>query len=373
MLTSGVLPGFPLIESPFFSVDVMFLDPKYREIAKNLNEDGFAVIDFPDLEFNEKAEAIKKALSQRYGWRNPSECAFQRAQDAWVFDENVRSLACNQGILDLLTALYGRQAFPFQTLNFPVGSQQGVHGDYLHFNSVPDRFMCGVWVALEDINEDNGPLFYIPGSHKWPTFQNEHLGVSYKDIGSGTALERYIELYDRLIESSGAERKTFTAKKGQALIWAANLLHGGSTHKDSAKSRWSQVTHYFFEGCGYTTPINNDVYQGVIQLRQATDLRDKSVKPNIISGELVLADMLEQQARMARVHASIRNSAFRKHKNLPRGFDPYLYIKLNPDVLELEFDPFQHYVSFGKAENRQWKDLTANKSWFQSVLSKILG
>jgi hypothetical protein len=39
------------------------------------------------------------------------------------------------------------------------------------------------------------------------------------------------------------------------VIWAANLLHGGSLQRNKQRSRHSQVTHYFFEGCKYYTPI----------------------------------------------------------------------------------------------------------------------
>ena len=56
----------------------------------------------------------------------------------------------NTGILSLFSTLYGRRAWPFQTLNFPVGTQQHYHSDSVHFSSVPERFMCGVWVDLED-------------------------------------------------------------------------------------------------------------------------------------------------------------------------------------------------------------------------------
>ena len=54
----------------------------------------------------------------------------------------------------MLFSLYGREPFPFQTLNFPYGSRQHYHSDAVHFNSLPKGFMCGVWVALEDIHED---------------------------------------------------------------------------------------------------------------------------------------------------------------------------------------------------------------------------
>ena len=33
---------------------------------------------------------------------------------------------------------------------------------------MPEGFMCGVWVALEDMDMDNGPLVYYPGSHQLP-------------------------------------------------------------------------------------------------------------------------------------------------------------------------------------------------------------
>ena len=46
-------------------------------------------------------------------------------------------------------------------------------------------------------------------------------------------------------------------KKGQALIWASNLLHGGSAHRDKGRTRHSQVTHYYFEGCQYYQPLSS--------------------------------------------------------------------------------------------------------------------
>ena len=44
-------------------------------------------------------------------------------------------------------------------------------------------------------------------------------------------------------------------KKGQAIIWASNLLHGGEQVKDINSTRHSQVTHYFFESEYYYTPL----------------------------------------------------------------------------------------------------------------------
>ena len=45
--------------------------------------------------------------------------------------------------------------------------------------------------------------------------------------------------------------------RGEALIWHANLLHGGAPTRVPGRSRHSQVTHYFFEGCRYYTPMES--------------------------------------------------------------------------------------------------------------------
>ena len=93
-----------------------------------------------------------------------------RIQDLWQYSDSVKELACHPKIMDTLKMLYEREPVPFQTLNFKVGTQQKAHSDTLHFSSLPARYMCGVWVALEDITEDNGPLFYYPGSHRNPEY-----------------------------------------------------------------------------------------------------------------------------------------------------------------------------------------------------------
>jgi hypothetical protein len=155
---------------------------------------------------------------------------------------------------------------PFQTLNFPVGTEQDPHSDAMHFYSDPSGFMCGVWVALEDMDMDNGPLVYYPGSHKlptptWPQVE-EALGIHLERSDYPTYEEflnergsHYAAYCHQLIERHGLEPSYGTIKKGQALLWAPNLLHGGSPQKDRSRTRHSQVTHYFFEGCRHYMPM----------------------------------------------------------------------------------------------------------------------
>jgi hypothetical protein len=176
-----------------------------------------------------------------------------RVQDAWGYHASIRTLATAPRVIRILQKLYGRQPLPFQTLNFRMGTQQKVHSDTIHFNSIPSGFMCGVWVALEDIDMDNGPLVFYPGSHRLPEY-------TLTDVGVEAAVENYGH-YEHFVQELIARHRLrpryATLKKGQALIWSANLLHGGAPQKDLRRTRHSQVTHVYFEGCQYYTPLTS--------------------------------------------------------------------------------------------------------------------
>jgi len=248
-------------------------------------------------------------------------------------------------LLALLTKLYGRRAFPFQTLNFPVGTQQSVHTDSVHFSSIPERFMCGVWVALEDIHQDSGPLIYYPTSHRWPIYVNEHLGVSSPSNSSpGDNYEQYDELWQAEIEASGVAGVQLCAKKGEALIWAANLLHGGSRHVDPERTRWSQVTHYYFADCAYYVPLLSDPALGRMFFKdQLVDITDGKTVQCRYLGEPIPADFI----------ASAKSDRRRGKSVLPSDFDAALYLAANPDVAAAKFPAAEHYLKFGFYERRK--------------------
>lgn len=291
----NILPGLPLVESPLFSTlkAGWGLTPEEERIANDLHEKGYAVFDFPDAELDARIDRIQRHLSPRYridfGNMNSDKTnAERRIQDAWTFDEDVRAIAANQAVLDLLSKLYGRTAFPFQTLNFPVGTQQEAHSDSVHFSSLPERFMCGVWLAMEDIGPDTGPLFYYPGSHKWPIMTNAIIGRRGFGSDLGSAQDPYGPAWQALRDAYGVQEEQFFARKGQALIWCANLLHGGSRQNNPTLTRWSQVTHYYFDNCIYYTPAFSDEAIGQLHLRDLVSINDGERRPNLYLGEEVV-------------------------------------------------------------------------------------
>ncbi|WP_066764809.1 phytanoyl-CoA dioxygenase family protein [Sphingobium sp. CCH11-B1] len=288
------LPGLPLVESPLFPAlcDAQGWSKEEMRIARDLHVHGYAVLDFPDAEIDARIERIKQNLGPCYGvdFTDPTSdktIGERRVQDAWSFDKDVRAIAANEHVLSLLSRLYGRTAFPFQTLNFPVGTQQDAHSDSVHFSSLPERFMCGVWLAMEDVGPDAGPLFYYPGSHRWPIMTNMLIGRRGFGSDLSSAQDPYGPAWRAICEANEASQEVFLAKKGQALIWCANLLHGGSRQNDPRVTRWSQVTHYYFDDCIYYTPAFSDEAVGQLALRNIVAISDGEPRANMYLGDEV--------------------------------------------------------------------------------------
>jgi hypothetical protein len=247
--------------------------------VQEFSDRGFLVFD-PQIPMAIIDEATARLAELYLGESQPPETdgrvvAFRdsrRIQDAWKVISAVKEIALARHVIETLEKLYARKPLPFQTLNFRVGSEQKTHSDTVHFNSKPSGYMCGVWVALEDIDRENGPVVYYPGSHKWDEvalpevdeFEVEGLVAKMvaKAKGRATLLRdvnvdypKYERVIQQRIDAGGIAPAYATIKKGQAFIWAANLLHGGSPQIDRSRTRASQVTHYFFEGCRYYTPL----------------------------------------------------------------------------------------------------------------------
>jgi len=241
-----------------------------EDLRKALDADGYVIFDpqlpesvidgaVSEIESEFRAEgslerSVRRARRALGGRGNTlSHRDEVRVQDAWVMSPSVKRIALADRVLELLRAAYGREPRAFQTINFRVGSQQRPHSDAMHFNSDPPGYMCGVWVALEDIGEDSGPLVYYPGSHRQAEVTMGAVLESGLPAGAG-----YEDFVEELIEREGIRPRTATLRKGQALLWASNLIHGGAPQNDPSLTRWSQVTHYFFDGCRYWKPLASD-------------------------------------------------------------------------------------------------------------------
>jgi len=290
----------PWVESPFFEplLEARELAPRERDIARKYRDDGYVILENavdpakidaviaeyprlfdPKASFPDVTPYVRELLK-----RDPT-----RKQDAWYVSPPVKALAADDAILDVLRLLYGREPIPFQTLNFLPGTEQGLHSDAMHFSSIPARFMCGVWIALEDATEENGPLRYVPGSHRFSEVQLESLGLWGEENSDklGASYAQYEQYLEALVRMHDRPVHVATMKKGSALVWAANLVHGGCAIKKRGSTRMSQVTHYYFEDCVYYTPIFSNLPLGEIFLRDVRDVRTGERVPHKLNGALL--------------------------------------------------------------------------------------
>ncbi len=262
--------NLPWTESPFFTQEIQntTLSATQVEQALRYAEDGFLIID-PQIDPAVLDTALT-GVEPLYNGEN-------RLQDGWQTVPAVQQIAAAPKIMETLRMLYRREPIPFQTLNFPVGTQQRTHSDSIHFNSIPQRFMCGVWVALEDVRDDNGPLHYYPGSHRLPFYDLIDLGLKGSEAQTveeiyGRTYKEYEERLDSIIHAQGLKKAILNMKKGMAIIWSANLLHGGEKILTPGLTRHSQVTHYFFENCVYYTPLRSDAAIDKLYVRKITNI-----------------------------------------------------------------------------------------------------
>ena len=263
-------------------------DVEIIKIAIDLHHKGYSILTFPENNFESLAHNIIEKIKHNFnlnewkknGWKNNSGL---RLQDEWIKNDEIKKRASNEILIKILSICFGKQAFPFQTLNFPVGTQQPIHMDTFHFSSIPKNFMCGVWVALEDISDDAGPLELYEKSHTLSfnisdeIKQKPHLTFEEKE-------QIYQKIWNQEIKQKKLKRKIFIAKKGECVIWLANLLHGGSKQNNPNLTRWSQVTHYYFENCDYISPALSNFRNNKLFYKDVINIIDsKKVSKSIFS------------------------------------------------------------------------------------------
>lgn len=159
----------------------------------------------------------------------------------------VSRLVYDPSILRVVRCILGRPARGLrrqQVQLFQRGSQQGLHQDtWYGLAGAQPGGMVSVSFTIDDVDGRNGPLLYVPGSHRhWP-------GRSYAE-GGGRAQrlrvpsdEEDAALYQETRELVRSA-ELVQPQAGDAIFWHELLLHGGAPILDWGRMRRSIVTHY---------------------------------------------------------------------------------------------------------------------------------
>lgn len=213
---------------------------------KNFSDNGYAILKnfFSEEKINKANTIIEELLkSGKVHFKNGRKIMF-----AYKYSDTLKSMGKDERVIDILSGLLNTKVILFQSINFLQGSEQHTHSDSIHMTTFPPGKLIAVWVALENITEENGPLHYYPKSHRLPYYLNK----DYNNEGSklligDKAYTEYENLIKQKIKEANFKKEVFLANKGDILIWHANLFHGGEPHMNKNKTRKSMVFHYFGE------------------------------------------------------------------------------------------------------------------------------
>lgn len=259
IVDSGLFPYDRGTAKAWFDEDVdddiaLSLDPApdAETAQRHLLRWGFCVLheQLPDelIETfrNELSGAIERGdLQYRAGSSDRIHQAHQKlpsARAVWLYPP----------VLQFLEDYFKDTPCACQTLTYVNGSEQNAHQDSIHLTPYPNGFMCGVWVALEDVQENSGELYVYPGSHRSGSLRATPLGL-HKVVNDDYSHYRvFDEAIQELIREERYEKLVYRPKAGQILVWHENLIHGGNPRIDRDRTRLSVVSHYFARGAiGY--------------------------------------------------------------------------------------------------------------------------
>lgn len=244
----------PWLDEPN-AMEKLVAHPQFKEFSSEIQESlkqwpekGYLILNtfFNEAQIDKivaETEALKQNGAIKYDYTH------SRFMNAWKHSAAVKNCISDPGLLKLLSFVLNKRVIPFQTISFFKGSQQNSHSDFVHMTTAPEGYLIAAWIALEDISLESGPLHYYPGSHKLPVVLGEHFE---NENNSLTIDDDFYLKYERkiasVVESSKLKKEIFQAKKGDVLIWHANLIHGGEKVINPQLSRKSLVAHYFCEG-----------------------------------------------------------------------------------------------------------------------------
>lgn len=227
-------------------------DPDYDALASGFDSDGYIALR-PLFDAGKMAEInaeLDRYIADVMPGMPPEEVYFEdradhatlkQMQKLSVYDAYFRDLMDNGVIRDLAAALMGEPAVPqnLQYFNKPAGIGQPTppHQDGYYFHLAPCKAVTG-WLALEPVDDENGCIHYVRGSHKGPGFRphgrSNVLGFSQGLTDFGTDADR-------------AGTVAFPGGAGTFLMHDAHTIHWAGPNRSPTRSRRALGFVYFGE------------------------------------------------------------------------------------------------------------------------------
>jgi len=154
---------------------------------------------------------------------------FSIAVENCLVDEHVIA------VLDMLSG--ASDHVMMQNMFFDKSTGTVEHQDHYYLDADPPGKMIAAWYALEDIQEDAGCFFVLPGSHKGKVIERDN-GSNFSDHDS------FVKSINNLILEGNYEYRSFPLNKGDVIFWHPYTIHGAFNNQNPHHSRKSLTAHY---------------------------------------------------------------------------------------------------------------------------------
>lgn len=198
----------------------------------------------PDVLYQDHRTQVVQRLTE------PADRMGGRVLDSFIPFPQALDLFRVPRLFDFLRLIFDTDPLLFQSLSFDQGSQQGLHQDTAYVVVDQPMQLAACWIALEDVTPGSGELIYAPGSHRLPDWDFGGDKKHWNPVDDGPDIHN--EWARHLAAQAKADSRGiqhFLPKKGDILIWHADLAHGGSPIRDPSLTRQSLVGHF----CPQTT------------------------------------------------------------------------------------------------------------------------
>lgn len=223
----------------------MSFDPEYKA---RFDRDGYVIV--PHLFTAQEAEFYKNYYTtMRESGNVPGDpFKYPRPDDMTVdplqryprmlqmhrWDEVSLKWLIDPRINAVLTGLLGREPYAVQTMIYykpPKARGQALHQDNFYLRVRPGT-CCAAWMALEEIDEENGCLQVVPGSQDWPVLCTVPANVrqSFTDI--------------TVPIPAGTPVVPVRMQPGDVLFFNGQLVHGSLPNVSADRFRRSLIGHY---------------------------------------------------------------------------------------------------------------------------------
>ncbi|MGH2388002.1 MAG: phytanoyl-CoA dioxygenase family protein [Chloroflexota bacterium] len=157
-------------------------------------------------------------------------------------------------VLDVLEALIGPDVMAMQSmffLKFPGGEGQGYHQDSYYIPTVPDT-LCGAWLAVDRTDEENGCMWFTPGTQHEPVYPTEgrerqNHGDSLGDlpvVANVSNTDESVNTLARVAAKYPGQEVPAIMDPGDVAFFAGHVLHRSHRNRSESRFRRSFVGHY---------------------------------------------------------------------------------------------------------------------------------